>query len=179
MSQRTDKSNVTRVVLVAALVVVLALFYALCGTEPTEAPVQTTVVESPPVAPPVVTPAPPPTTVVPLTVDPPKPVAIPFRTQAVIEPDAPEPAKIVQDDEAPRLEVGYPDRPVDNDSMLLMGSTEPGALVFHDEDLIPTTETGSFELRVALERGVNVVTIEAIDAAGNVTYRSQLVVANF
>jgi len=176
MSQRPGKSNVMRVVLVTALLLALALLYALCGTEPPEAPVQRTVVESPSVAP--VAPATPPA-VTPAPVAPPEPASLPFRTQTVIVPDAPEPTKIVQDDEAPPLEVVYPDGPVDNDSLLLMGSTEPGALVFHDEDLIPTTETGSFELRVALERGVNVVTIEAIDAAGNVTYRSQLVVADF
>jgi hypothetical protein len=87
--------------------------------------------------------------------------------------------EIVHDDEPPALDVAYPAGPVDGNILLLSGSTEPGARVFHGEDAVPTGDDGSFEIEVTLARGANVVTVEAIDPAGNVAYRSQMVAADY
>ena len=39
--------------------------------------------------------------------------------------------------------------------------------------------SGEFEVALALRRGINVVVVEAVDAAGNVAYASELVNAKF
>jgi len=276
MSPSTGKSKITRVVLVVALLVVLALLYALFGIDRADEPVQSTAVETPPVADAAVSPDPSPTPDVPETVEAPPPSVVstpveppvPAEPAPVVEPPpllvAPllaEPAdgnrmtvrmlpaevdfvwetgsrvdgyqieiardpdfrnivgeqstshprfrhgnlsagmvhwrvsstlngtaglpgtvssfEIVHDDDAPRLDVTYPESPIDNDTFLLAGSTEPGALVFHNDEQITTTEAGEFELWVTLKRGANVVTIEAIDPAGNVAYQTRMVSANY
>ena len=194
MSPSTGKSKITRVVLVVALLVVLALLYAFCGIDRTDEPMQSTAVETPPEADAVRPPAeiamspqtpsqvaPPPLPDAPLLAEPTDGNRMTVRLPPAEAglPDTVSSFEIVHDDEAPRLDVAYPESPIDNDTFLLAGSTEPGALVFHNDQQITTTETGEFELWVTLKRGVNVVTIEAIDPAGNVAYQTRMVSADY
>ena len=44
---------------------------------------------------------------------------------------------------------------------------------------VPTTSEGEFRHAVALERGINIIVVEAVDAAGNVSYRSSRVHGKF
>jgi hypothetical protein len=81
---------------------------------------------------------------------------------------------LVRDGEAPDLRVAFPDGPVLGDRFLLHGITEPGAQIFIGSQQVPTTESGTFEYALVLEPGLNVVVVEAIDVAGNISYRSQL-----
>jgi hypothetical protein len=43
----------------------------------------------------------------------------------------------------------------------------------------PTNEAGEFRLTVELERGTNIIVVEAVDSTGNVTYRSETVNVKF
>jgi hypothetical protein len=79
----------------------------------------------------------------------------------------------------PALDVEFPDGPVAGPRTRIRGATEPGAGVFIGEANVPTGLDGSFEYELALDRGINVVVVEAIDAAGNTTYRSRLVNAEY
>jgi hypothetical protein len=44
---------------------------------------------------------------------------------------------------------------------------------------VATDRSGRFSRRIALRHGINIVVVEAVDAAGNTTYRSQLVNGKF
>jgi len=59
------------------------------------------------------------------------------------------------------------------------GHTEPGARVFINGTEVLTTPEGEFRHAVALERGINIIVVEAVDAAGNVSYRSSTVHGKF
>ena len=61
----------------------------------------------------------------------------------------------------------------------MRGVTEPGARLFVDGRSSVAAADGSFEVAVELQRGVNVVVVEAVDVAGNVSYRSELVNAKY
>ena len=86
---------------------------------------------------------------------------------------------MVEDTEPPQLSVNFPDRPVYRDLVWIKGSTDPGAEVFVGETPVPTGASGEFEYAVILERGLNVVVVEAVDSAGNIAYRSELVNAKY
>jgi hypothetical protein len=87
--------------------------------------------------------------------------------------------RVVHDESPPPLTVGFPREPVRSDRLVLRGATEPGARVFVVNRPTDVTRTGEFERVVRLERGVNVVVVEAVDAAGNTAYQSQLVHAKY
>jgi hypothetical protein len=61
----------------------------------------------------------------------------------------------------------------------LTGRTEPGARVSVGGHGIPVTAAGSFQHSLRLGPGSTVIVVEAMDQAGNVAYRSELVNANF
>jgi hypothetical protein len=44
---------------------------------------------------------------------------------------------------------------------------------------VPVDENGRFEASVELQRGINLLVVEAVDAAGNVAYASQMVTGKF
>jgi len=87
--------------------------------------------------------------------------------------------KMAEDREPPQLTVRFPAGVVRSDRVVLAGQAEPGSTVYVGDAKVPTGASGEFRCDVKLERGLNVVVVEAVDAAGNVTYRSQLVNAQF
>ena len=54
-----------------------------------------------------------------------------------------------------------------------------GAIVFVGDQEIPTDETGAFEHRISLELGINLIIVEAVDRAGNVSYQSGMLARKF
>ena len=77
-----------------------------------------------------------------------------------------------QDLTPPALDVKFPAGPVAGSRFLLAGFTEPGAHLFLSGKEIAVAGNGSFEHEVVLAGGVTLITVEAVDAAGNVAYRS-------
>jgi hypothetical protein len=61
----------------------------------------------------------------------------------------------------------------------VQGKTEPGANVFVDGNPVKTSGDGEFRHKLKLQRGINVIVIEAVDLADNVEYRSQLIHGKF
>jgi hypothetical protein len=91
----------------------------------------------------------------------------------------PAPLRMVEDRTPPVLNVDFPQGIVRGRSLALRGRTEPGTAVFIGRYKVAVLDSGDFEHRVDLEPGINVLTVEAVDAAGNVSYRSQMVNAKF
>ena len=83
--------------------------------------------------------------------------------------------RMVLDGAPPRLEVTFPSGPVRGSEFTLKGSTDPGVQVFVRDTEIKTAKNGLFRYTLNLEPGMNLVVVEAVDAAGNQTYRSQIV----
>jgi hypothetical protein len=79
----------------------------------------------------------------------------------------------------PLLVVNGSPKKVSRKSCEFSGHTEPGARVFINGKEIPTTPKGEFRYAVALERGINIIVVEAVDAVGNVSYRSSRVHGKF
>lgn len=86
---------------------------------------------------------------------------------------------LVQDGIPPLLTVEFPPPTVEEEQGVLRGTVEPGCRVYVMGRPAATDRSGRFSQRVALRRGINIVVVEAVDAAGNTTYRSQLVNAKF
>ena len=72
-----------------------------------------------------------------------------------------------------------PDEPVDGSSTIISGLTEPGSEVYVGNERIEIGTEGEFEHALRLDRGINVVVVEAVDNAGNIAYESRLVSAKF
>ena len=87
--------------------------------------------------------------------------------------------EVVKDQTPPRLHVKFPDAIVKSDRCTIEGKTEPGASVLVDGHPVKTTRDGRFSRQLKLQRGVNVIVVEAVDRADNVAYRSQLVHGKF
>jgi hypothetical protein len=79
----------------------------------------------------------------------------------------------------PLLVVNGSPKKVSRKSCEFSGHTEPGARVFINGKEVPTTPQGEFRHAVALERGINIIVVEAVDAVGNVSYRSSRVHGKF
>jgi hypothetical protein len=92
-----------------------------------------------------------------------------------------EPARliVVRDRKPPALDVHFPPKTPGSDAYTLTGRTEPGARVSVGGHGIPVTAAGSFQHSLRLGPGSTVIVVEAMDQAGNVAYRSELVNANF
>jgi hypothetical protein len=84
---------------------------------------------------------------------------------------------VAQDNEPPALDVDFPEGPVASGPLALRGAAEPGARVFIGKAAIPADASGTFEWSVDLVDGINVVVVEAVDAAGNIAYRSRRIAA--
>lgn len=80
--------------------------------------------------------------------------------------------EIIQDMVPPLLEVRFPEGPFYEDHFVLAGRTEPGAHLFLSGKQVDISGTGTFSHDVKIKKGVNLITVEAVDAAGNVAYRS-------
>ena len=61
----------------------------------------------------------------------------------------------------------------------MRGRTEPGARILVADEDVPVTEGGEFVYWVSLNRGLNVVVIEAWDEAGNTSYSSKTLNAKY
>ena len=86
---------------------------------------------------------------------------------------------IIKDGIPPVLTVDLLPETIDRGRTVVTGTTEPGSHVYIMGEAVATDRTGRFSQEIALRRGVNIVLVEAVDAAGNTTYRSQLVNAKF
>jgi hypothetical protein len=95
-------------------------------------------------------------------------------------PPSPTRMLLVQVDRvAPSLSVALPPAVVDTEHYLLTGVTERGAtLRVGDEDVLVGGD-GRFARDIHLRQGVNVIVVQAIDAAGNTSYASAVVVARY
>ncbi len=83
--------------------------------------------------------------------------------------------ELMQDLDPPALEVHFPEGPVSLDHVVIDGKTEPGANLFVSGNPVKISDTGTFTQVVTIKQGVNLITVEAVDAAGNVTYRTRSV----
>ncbi len=81
--------------------------------------------------------------------------------------------EIVRDTEAPVLSVEFPAGPVRARTLVVRGTTEPGARVFVGRENFVVSELGEFEGAVELQGGINVIVVEAADDAGNIAYESR------
>jgi hypothetical protein len=80
---------------------------------------------------------------------------------------------------APELQVTFPPGPVTEAHATVTGKSTPGIKVYVGGKMTPLDASGAFSEVVPIRSGMNLVTIEAIDAAGNVTYKSQYVQGSF
>ena len=81
--------------------------------------------------------------------------------------------RVVQDRRPPRLEVTFPPETIPQARCELNGRTEPGARVFVMGEEVRPDPRGRFSHMLKLDAGMNIIIVEAVDAAGNVTYRSR------
>jgi hypothetical protein len=80
---------------------------------------------------------------------------------------------IVQDAEAPFLEVQFPDQIMaKSEDIIIKGVTEPGAFIFVQAESVLTDKNGEFNYTFHPKTGINSVVVEAVDAAGNVAYKT-------
>ena len=87
--------------------------------------------------------------------------------------------RIARDLREPDLRVEFPDRVVSAREIVVTGVAEPGARVFINNEEIQPEASGGFSHPMTLQRGVNIVVVEAIDPAGNVAYRSETIDARY
>jgi hypothetical protein len=90
-------------------------------------------------------------------------------------PSAARRLSLVLDDVPPELQVAFPDGPVAAGLCRVEGATEPGSRLFVAGAPVLTDADGRFRCDTPLGPGTNLVVVEAVDAAGNSTYRSQIV----
>lgn len=94
-------------------------------------------------------------------------------------PSAPQMITLVRDVAPPLLHVDFPPSVVAPHIYALSGMSEPGAHVFVGGAPATVAQTGEFESEVAIDPGPNVIVVEAVDGAGNVTYQSEVVDGKF
>jgi len=87
--------------------------------------------------------------------------------------------RLVQDREPPPLEVEFPPQLLEERQYLLKGTTEAGAELFVNSKPVTTGTDGEFSQPLQLQRGINVITVEAVDAAGNITYKTRKVIGKY
>ncbi len=87
--------------------------------------------------------------------------------------------EVTQDREPPFLEVRLPPPTTKDNRFRLAGRTEPGARILVGGERVPTNEAGEFEFDLQLRAGINLVVVQAVDPAGNVSFRSQMVNLKF
>jgi len=87
--------------------------------------------------------------------------------------------RLVQDRTAPSLRVNFPPALTHKREHTIRGFTEPGSRVFVAGKPAVVNEEGRFVFKVKLKRGLNVIVVESVDAAGNVEYRSRTINGKF
>lgn len=83
-----------------------------------------------------------------------------------------------QDLTPPALAVEFPAE-VQGAVALLRGSADAGVQLYVADRPVTVGDDGSFECSVKLERGLNMIVVEAIDAAGNASYESSYLTARY
>ena len=86
---------------------------------------------------------------------------------------------VLLDRHSPTLRVRFPEEPVRAATFLLEGDAEPDSRVFVGDAEVPVTRDGEFEHPLALRAGYNVVVVQAVDRAGNTTFESRIINAEF
>lgn len=86
---------------------------------------------------------------------------------------------MVQDSTPPTLRVSFPPAVIREDKYTISGFTEPGARVFVEGKTVVANAEGAFSMQLNIKRGLNVVVVESVDAAGNVAYRSKTIHGKF
>jgi len=81
---------------------------------------------------------------------------------------------IIHDDEPPMLEVQFPTKAVSRNSFVIKGHSEPQATIYVAGTSVAMDSNGNFVHTLMLNPGVNVVLVEALDAAGNSNFLSEL-----
>ncbi|MCM0081906.1 hypothetical protein L4X63_09920 [Geomonas sp. Red32] len=83
--------------------------------------------------------------------------------------------ELVQKLGTPELKVDFPTHKVRPGLYLLSGRAGAGSRVFVDGVEIPLEQAGKFQHPLRLRAGVNLIRVEAFDAAGNASYASRVV----
>ena len=86
--------------------------------------------------------------------------------------------RVVKDIKPPKTRVKMPPANFSKSSYSLTGKTEPGSSVFVNSKPVEVKENGSFKHNLLLKKGTNVVIVEAVDIAGNITYISEMININ-
>lgn len=79
----------------------------------------------------------------------------------------------------PALQVTFPAGQVREEQITVSGVAAPGAMVYVGGKAAAIDASGTFSHTLPIRSGMNLVTVEAVDPAGNVTYRSQYVQGRF
>jgi hypothetical protein len=87
--------------------------------------------------------------------------------------------ELARDTEPPAIVVDLPAEVRDSAGFVLHGRTEPGSQVLIDKEPVAVSPDGAFERTLTLRRGVNMIVIEAVDAAGNSAYEAKYVNGKF
>jgi len=80
---------------------------------------------------------------------------------------------------SPPLKVNFPAGAVLEDHFVLIGSTTPGTSILVGGSPVATDARGGFSCEVPLRGGMNLVTVEAVDASGNVALKSRYIHGRF
>ncbi len=94
-------------------------------------------------------------------------------------PSPPLSMQVTQSDAPPPLQVDFPTETVHATSCTITGTASPGTRIFVAGQAASVDGKGRFACRVELQRGFNVLVVEALDQAGNVTYSSKMVEASY
>jgi hypothetical protein len=86
---------------------------------------------------------------------------------------------LVRDFDPPPLQVEFPPPMLESRQYLLKGTTEAGAELFINNKRVSIGNTGDFTHLLELQRGINVIIVEAVDAAGNITCKTHKVISKF
>ena len=86
---------------------------------------------------------------------------------------------LTADREPPKLEIAFPPSVVEAPQLVMKGATDPGTRVFIADQPVAVDSSGRFEHLISLERGANMIVVEAVDESGNTTYRSELIHARY
>jgi hypothetical protein len=95
------------------------------------------------------------------------------------KPGALRSVSLVQDLVPPVLHVEIPAEVDGTDRLVIHGTTDPGSSITIGSEKVPIANDGSFQYAFALKPGLNMIVIEATDAAGNDSFYSKYVNARF
>lgn len=87
--------------------------------------------------------------------------------------------QLAQDRDPPKLTLKLPEPELGQKKYIVTGQAEPGASVFVRGEKMQLDAAGVFTYEVELQQGVNIVVIEAVDNAGNITYQSETIHGKF